>query len=122
MLLSGLATLTVGVQITRGVRSRLDQSIGRLMDRGVLAFDRDMHTAFNVALDARAGLWAQRSGLVVAVAIGAAFVLAFGNGLVLEPERLFLMVLEMALGFAAGRYLGRMTAFGSLEVRPRTGG
>jgi len=114
MLLSGLATLTVGVQIARGARSRLDQSIGRLIDRGVLAFGRDTHTAFNVALDARAGLWAQRSGLVVAVAIGAAFVLAFGIGLVLEPERLFLMVLELALGFAAGRYLGRMAAFGSL--------
>src|SRR5207245_2187011 len=105
MLLSGLATLTVGVQIARGVRNRLDQSIGRLIDRGALAFDVDTRLAFDVALDARALSWAQRSGLIVAVAIGAAFVLAFGLRLVLEPERLLLMLLEMALGFAAGGYL-----------------
>jgi hypothetical protein len=114
MLLSGLATLTVGVQIARGARDRFDQSIGRVIDRGVLAFDGDTHAAFSLALDARAGVWAQRSGFVVAAGIGAAFVLAFGIDLVLAPERLFLMVLEMALGFAAGRYLGRMAAFGSL--------
>jgi hypothetical protein len=114
MLLSGLATLTVGVQIARGVRSRLDQSIGRLVDRGVLAFDLDARRDFDVALDARARLLAQRSGLIVAVAIGAAFVLAFGFQLILVPERLLLMLLEIALGFVAGRYLGRMVAFGSL--------
>jgi hypothetical protein len=114
MLLSGLTTLTIGVQVARGARSRFDQSIGRLIDRGVLAFDGDTHTSFSLALDARAALWAQRSGFVVAVGIGAAFVLAFGIGVVLATERLFLMVLEMALGFAAGRYLGRMAAFGSL--------
>ncbi len=114
MLLSGLATLAVGVQIARGVRGRLDQTIGRLMDRGVVTFDAHSRTTFERALDKRAPLWALRSGLIVAVAIGAAFVLAFGPRLLLEPERLLLMLLEMALGFGAGRYLGNMVAFGSL--------
>jgi hypothetical protein len=114
MLLTGLVTLIVGVQVARGVRARLDQTIGRLVDRGVLVLDADGRQAFDLALDARARAWAARSGLIVAAAVGAAFVVAFGPAQVLEPGRLLLTLVETALGFIAGRYLGRMVAFGSL--------
>src|SRR5258708_6903311 len=69
MLLTGLATFTVGVQVARSVPARLDQTISRLVDRGVLALDANGRKALDQVLHARARTWAWRSGLIVAAAI-----------------------------------------------------
>jgi hypothetical protein len=112
LLLSGWATLIVALVVARAVPARMEVTLKRLVDRHVLDVDQPTLNALVKDLEARGLRWGAWTGAVVAVAITAAFVVAFSRPSLLE--RIPLAVLEAIGGYVAGLQLGRMASYGAL--------
>ena len=106
LLLSGLATFSVGVLLAQTVPDRLERMLGRLAAREALPLSPAEILVLRSRLDRRARVWGLVSGVGASVALLLAFVVAGGH-----PE---LAVAEALLAFPAGVYLGRMAAYGTL--------
>jgi hypothetical protein len=109
LLLSGLATLAVGVLLAQSIPGRLDRMLRRLVGRDALPIGRDELATLEARLSARARAWGRGFGLIVGLALLLGFAVAGAL-----PGKIELAVLEAGLGFVAGRYLGRMAAYGTL--------
>jgi hypothetical protein len=112
LFLSGLLLFLAGALLARTVPSRVDGVLARLVDREVLAAGPEDMVALRGALASRAEYLGHRAGLIVAVLLAVATIFAFGPEYV--SDKLVLVVVELATGYVAGRYLGRMATYGSL--------
>jgi hypothetical protein len=112
LFLSGLLLFLIGALLARTLPRRLDGVLTRLADREVLVASPAELASLGAALAGRAGLLAHRAGLAVAVLLVLATLAAFGPAD--AAHRLVLVVVELATGYVAGRYLGQMVAYGSL--------
>ena len=107
--LSAWATLAAGMAIAQTIPERLRRTLLRLVDRGALeASEGRIAEVFETACE-RAAAWGRRVGLIVAVAIGLAFLVAFPAGL---ASRIVLVTLALVGAYIAGFQLGRMASFG----------
>ena len=112
LFLSGLGLFLIGALVARTLPARLQAALTRLIDRGVLVAQPDQVVALEALLAERAATWAHRAGLVVAVLLVLATLLARGIG---DPGGSGgLVLVEILAGYTAGRSLGRMAAYGSL--------
>ena len=112
LFLSGLGLFLMGAVAARRLPSRLQAALTRLTDRGVLVAPPDHLLALEAMLADRAATWAHRAGLVVAVLLVLATLLARGISELGSSGGLVLV--EILAGYTAGRALGRMAAYGSL--------
>lgn len=110
MLISGLIALGLGIVFAEPVPTRLRGMLTRLAHRGTLVASPD---SIYDAAQSRARSWSLWGGAVASLALFCAFVLAYGIRMALTLQ-LPLTIIAVALGFVAGRYLGRMAAYGWL--------
>jgi len=113
LLISGLAMLIIGIWLSMGMPTRMENMLDRLVNRGVLQATPEKLAESKRCLKLRANVWAFRSGLIVAIAILIAFLVAYW------PSFSFFVILETIMevigGWIAGRYLGRMASYGKLK-------
>jgi hypothetical protein len=115
LLISGSVALVVGLILTHALPARMDHMLGRLAHRGVLAVPVDQLWPLGQELERHVvRFWAPLLGGIVAVSIGAAFVGAFSWQEL--TARYPLLLVEMAGGYIAGCYLGRMACYGGLRA------
>lgn len=113
LLISGLVMLIIGIWLSLGIPKRMEDALDRLINRGVLQATEEKLEESKTALKLRANVWAFRSGLIVAIAILIASLVAYW------PSFPFFVILETIMdifgGWIAGRYLGRMASYGKLN-------
>lgn len=114
LLISGLLLFLVGVRLSMDVPRKMDDTLTRLVNRGVLHLNPEALQQLQNHLQRRTTTWSHRAGLIVAVAILGAFLIAFK--LPFPPLKLPLTILEVLGGYIAGRYLGRMASYGTLGL------
>ena len=114
LLISGLVLLVIGIWLSLHIPHKMDVALTRLINRGVLKTDGERWQKLQIDLQRRTMVWACTGGLIVASAILLAFFVAFG--LPLPAEKISLTILEVAGGFLAGWYLGRMASNGRLGL------
>lgn len=108
LLLSGLATLAIGLALAETIPGRLRRTLDRLRDRGAIDASDELLDRLTKALRRRARVWGLLGAVVVGSAIFIAFVVA-GRG-----AEDVLVWLEVCGGLFAGYELGRMSSYGSL--------
>ncbi|MGE3267677.1 MAG: hypothetical protein AB7P40_02945 [Chloroflexota bacterium] len=112
LLISGLVAFSAGSVLVQGLPTRFEQMLLRLEHRGVLT--SEAAAGARLVIQQRVTWWGHLAGLAVSAALIVAFIAAQAS-----PG---LLVLEAALGYVAGCYLGRMVAYGSLgQVLQRQG-
>ena len=113
LLISGWLALMLGLWLAHGIPDKLEHTLDRLANRGVLAVTPERLCSFKQDLEVRAvKYWALGGGSIVLLAVLTAFALAFpGRGLF---SRIPLLLAEMLAGYIAGCYLGRMACYGML--------
>jgi hypothetical protein len=137
LLLSGWFALMIGLLLAHSIPDKLDHMLDRLATRGVLvippepersngpnlggaeralAGDRlspqqleSLKTAFE---EKAVTYWSPLAGILIGMALAAAFVLAFTDEEL--SSRIPLLVVEIFSGFVSGCYLGRMACYGKL--------
>jgi hypothetical protein len=115
LLISGWASLVLGIALIRSIPDRLDQTLERLADRAVLAAGNEQLDDFRREVEEKvAHYWAPWGGVVVATAIAVAFLWAFTFEQLLS--RMLLLSAEVTGGYLAGCYLGRLSCYGTLGV------
>lgn len=111
MLISGWLLLLVGLGLAQRAPAKLELTLARLVDRGVLVMSAEPLQRFQQDLEQQVQTWAWRGGLTVALVMGLAFsVILYQQGL----TKLMLAVAEISGGYLAGCYLGRLTCYGRL--------
>lgn len=108
LLLSGLATLAIGLALAETIPGRLERTLYRLRDRGALDASDELLDRLASTLQRRSRVWGLIGAVVDAGAIFIAFVVA-GRG-----AEDVLLWLEVCGGLFAGYKLGRMSSYGSL--------
>lgn len=114
LLISGLAFLVMGIWLALDLPRKMEDVLNRLVLRGVLHTTEEGLQSLKAVLHRRTIVWARSSGMVVAVAILLAFIVAFR--LPLPAAKIPLTLVEIAGGFMAGWYLGRMASYGTLGL------
>lgn len=113
LLISGWCALIFGLWTAHGLPDKLEHTLDRLANRGVLVVTPEQLRLFKQRLETRTvKYWALGSGSIVALAILLAFILAFANGKIYY--RIPLTLAETLGGYIAGCYLGRMACYGAL--------
>jgi hypothetical protein len=113
LLLSGWLAFTLGLWLAQRLPDSLEDTLDRLVNRGVLAVSQEQLWSFKQDLEKKiTRYWAPICGSVTALAILGAFVRAFGASLL--HARLLLLVAEILGGYIAGCYLGRLVCYGML--------
>jgi len=108
LLLSGLATLAVGLAFAETIPGRLERTLHRLRDCGTLDATDEHLSHLAGTLQQRSRVWGLIGAVVDAAAILAAFLVV--GRTINEP----LLWLEVFGGLFAGYELGRMSSYGSL--------
>ncbi len=111
MLISGAVTFFVGLRLALLLPDKLTETLDRLADREVLKVSPEQLDQFQKALASEARVWQARGGIVVAGAILAAFVVAYGRNVFALSG---LVLLEALAGYIAGRQIGRAALHGRL--------
>jgi hypothetical protein len=114
LLISGLALLVIGMWLSLRIPQKMEDALSRLVYRGVLRTTGEGLQQFKIDLQCRTTACSRTGGLIVAMAILIAFVVAFR--LPFPLEEIPLTVMEVCGGFLAGWYLGRMASYGSLGL------
>lgn len=125
LFLSGAILFATGIWIAAGLPAKLENTLDRLVTRGVLLTDADHLQRFKLSLEAEAAVWAKRSGFLVTIAMVIAFLVA-GWSILWQPPEIFTMtslaqflpltILEASWGYLVGWYLGYMALYGKLAV------
>lgn len=121
LLLSGLVLLTVGIWLSMHVPGKMNDTLTRLSNRGVLDTTGEKLKQFRITLESRTIVWGCAAGLIVGIAILVAFLGAFGRD-EFSWARISLTALEVFGGYIAGWYLGRMASYGRLGLLLKKGG
>lgn len=109
MLISGWLVLLVGLGLAHRAPARLELTLARLVDRGVLVMSAESRQHFQQDLEQRVQTWMWRGGFTVTLVMGLAFsVILYQQGL----TKLLLAVTEISGGYLAGCYLGRLACYG----------
>ena len=111
MLLSGLLVAALGLRVAHRGTKTLDGVLSRLGDRGVLDWSQDEAAAFWRDFNARAERCSRVLGLLIMLALLAAFTLAFLRG---HQDRLPLALFEGVYAYIVGVVLGRMAWYGGI--------
>lgn len=112
MPMSGYAALVIGVYLARHNRQRFQHALKRLLDRGTLQLPGTAGQ-FMETLDADRRAWSNRGGVIVAMLLLAAYLVAYWPVTDSPPQMLW-GLLAVGVAYIAGRILGRMVAFGFL--------
>lgn len=112
LLLSGFATLIVGLMVVRVIPQRMHLTLGRLANRRALKLEGLGQESLVEELEDRALRWAMTTALFTVVLVTAGFFLAFDR--VSLTVRIPLVALEAIAGYVAGLHLGRMASYGAL--------
>lgn len=113
LLISGWMSLILAIIFVQKIPQKLEQTLCRLVNRGVLAASEERIEDLQEELEDRlVRYWALAVGGFSALAIAVAFFWAFS----LEQlgARIPLFVAEVIGGYVAGCYLGRMACYGTL--------
>ena len=116
LMVSGFLTLVAGIFVARDARPKMEGSLSRLTDRGLLEVPGNEVKELEAKLEERASIFIRVGGPAAALAILIAFLVLIsknwgsprGDGL------LRLGIFETAWAYVVGRYLGRMAAYGML--------
>ena len=108
LLLSGTITFIIGIKLAKQVPIKLNLTLRRLMDRGILVNTTEDIDSINERLSIKANHWGHKAGIITGLAI----VIAFLNSDKLSD--LWLMLLQTFGGYIAGRFLGTMSVYGIL--------
>lgn len=114
LLISGLALFVIGVRLSMDVPRKIDDTLTRLVNRGVLHLTPEALQQLQSRLQRRTTTWSHTAGLIVAVALLGAFFVAFK--LPFPSIKIPLTILEVLGGYIAGRYLGRLASYGTLGL------
>lgn len=112
LLISGVAAFIVGLLLVQSIPSKLEKSLDRLVNRGAFEITAKKLDIFKRLLDTRVNIWARSVGLIAALAMLLAFLVAFSGRF--SVERIFLTIAEVAGAYIAGLWLGRMACYGQL--------
>ena len=122
LFISGFLTLLVGVWLSAGITGKFEDTLTRLLDRGVFQVTEEELLELRIDIGDRARVWARRSSVLVALAILFAFLVAGGivywvnkvNLTILDVfAHIPLVILEVLGGYIAGNYLGKMALYGT---------
>jgi hypothetical protein len=111
LLLSGVLTLLLGVELADRVPRRLDRVITRLIDRKVVVITAAQRQDFDRRMAERCRRWTRTGGIVVTLTLLIAWVVVLADrshrGQVLNA---WFVVFEALLAWFAGRRIGRLSA------------
>lgn len=110
LLFTGVGTLIVGLRIIAMMPDRFRAVIMRLERRQVLDLGSMSCEDLFDKVRRQGDLWARLIGLLVVLALGAAFTDALSKSF--TWPRLLLGIAEMIAGYVAGNYLGRIASYG----------
>jgi hypothetical protein len=122
LFLSGFSLLIIGILLAMGVRGKFEDTVIRLVNRGVIQMTEGEIQDLLSDIEARSNIWTRRSGYIVAIAILLAFIVAGGvmNWVFQTPisgtdilAHVPLVILEVYGGYIAGYYLGLMALYGT---------
>jgi hypothetical protein len=109
--ISTALTFILGIRLALSLGPRMNMTLSRLARRGaVLMAEQEVASATD-DLEARAQAWAERAGLLIALVMLAAFLAAFGRGVL---GRAWFTLVSAGGGYLAGRAVGRAVAYGTL--------
>lgn len=109
--ITSVLAFTVGIRLALELAPRIRLTLVRLSRRGALSVTREEVAGFTRDLETRAQAWAERAGLLIALLILMAFVVAFGPRIRTE---IWFTIVSMAAGYLAGRAVGRAVTYGTL--------
>jgi hypothetical protein len=114
LLITGWLAFIVGLWMAETLPERLEDTLDRLVDRGVLAMTPERLTSFKQDIERRIQRrWAPiGGGSVVALALLGSFVRAFGRSVL--TYKFPLLAAEMVGGYIAGCLIGRMVCYGRM--------
>lgn len=112
MLISGLVVLLIGVVLARKCPAKMDQALDRLLHRNALTISPARLARLKKKQEQDANRFSLWTAILVSVALLLGFLVAYRFQL--PPNEWVLLLLEMILGFYAGRYIGRMIVYGEL--------
>lgn len=115
LIISGVFAFLVGLWLARTIPDKFQSTLDRLADRGVLIgtkgkTPKDDLENLKSTLDRRAEIWARAVAVVLAVAMMAAYLVAYREGFTVV--RIFVATAEVIGAYIAGTLLGRMACFG----------
>lgn len=108
LLLTGVLTFILGLQLVVDVRKRFERTVSRLYVREVLKIGKKEKDELLKRLEENAQNWARGGGIIAALAILGAFLVALGQ------QQPLLSIAEVLGGYLAGTHLGRMASYGQL--------
>lgn len=122
MFLTGVLALLVGMELTRGLRGRLDEALQRLLDRRVVEVPTGRRARFETELDHQTRKWSRLGSIAIAAILLIAWIVVL-----LGPSgsrySLWVVLFEVIGGWVAGDRIGRMVAYGSFwSTLTREGG
>jgi hypothetical protein len=113
LLISGWATMIVAILRAGQIPYSMEDCVGRLVNRQVLRMSKEVFNGFKEDLEnvcvQKSAIWV---GCTLALGIVVSFLLAFDVGQL--KTRVYLLIGEVAGGYVAGCYLGRMMCYGRL--------
>lgn len=108
MQISGAVILIIGIWLSKDISKKLDRTLTRLFNRGVLLTNSEALGVVKDKLVSQAEVWAHRGGVFCAISILIAFWVVFSY-------RQIQFTLVVALGaYVAGQYLSQMVFYGTL--------
>lgn len=108
MQISGAVILIIGIWLSKDISKKLDRTLTRLFNRGVLLTNAEGFASLKDKLASQAEVWVHRGGLFCAISILIAFWVVF-------RFRQIQFTLMVALGaYVAGQYLSQMAFYGTL--------
>jgi hypothetical protein len=116
LLLSGFATLIVGLLLAGSSKSRFERTMDRLSRRGVL----DRVDDVKKTMERRANRWKHSVAAIAALAVAAGFVRVIV--LTHAPTLIPLCLFETAWAYVAGYYIGRMLAYARIGPQLKNAG
>ena len=112
LLISGVLTFIPAIRLAFNIPVRQDQMLNRLAQRGSLIISEDKLQALKKRIHTEVKKWSMIGGVVLAICIFLAFLIAFGYQTI--TYKLVLTILEVTGGYLAGTFLGAMACYGRL--------
>jgi len=108
LLLTGVLTFILGLQLVSDLQTRFERTVSRLYVRKVFNIGEKEKDELLERLEKNAQNWARAGGMIAALTILGAFLVALGQ------QQPLLSIAEILGGYLAGTHLGRMASYGQL--------
>jgi hypothetical protein len=112
LLMSGILTALLGLWLVKSIPKKINNTLTRLLHRGVIQLDPAREAHLRKELKERAAIWAILSGELVSIVILISFIVK--NGLPYPIAQIPLTIFEVIGGYIVGRHLGIMASYGRL--------